>query len=46
MVESTSSLWHARLDHLNYTYLRYICNHGYISYQYDDNDKCEVYGQA
>jgi hypothetical protein len=32
MVESTSSLYHARLGHLNYRYLK----------AYDDNDKCKV----
>jgi len=46
MVESTFSFWHARLNHLNYRYLKYICKHDYISYQHDDNDKCEVCIQA
>jgi len=42
MVDSTSLLWHARLRHLNYKYLKYMCKHGYISYQHDNNNKCEV----
>jgi hypothetical protein len=42
MVESTSFIWHGRLGHLNYRYLKYMCKHGYISYQHDNNDKCEV----
>lgn len=42
MVESTSSLWHARLGHLNYKYLNHMCKHSYILYQHDDNDKCEI----
>ena len=46
MVESTSLLWHARLRHLNYRYLKYMCKHGYISYQHDNNNKCEVCIQA
>jgi hypothetical protein len=53
MVESTSLLWHARLGHLNYRYLKYMCKHGYISYQHNNNNnnnnnnnKCEVCIQA
>jgi len=46
MVESTSLLWHARLRHLNYRYLKYICKHGYISYQHNNKNKCEVCIQA
>jgi len=46
MVESTSLLWHARLRHLNYRYLKYICKHGYISYQHNNTNKCEVCIQA
>jgi len=46
MVESTFSFWHARLGHLNYRYLKYMCKYDYISYQHDDNDKCEVCIQA
>jgi hypothetical protein len=43
MVRSTSFLWHARLGHLNYRYLKYICKHGHISYQHNNNNnKCEV----
>jgi len=39
-------LWHARLEHLNYRYLKYMCKHDYISYQHDNNDKYEVCIQA
>jgi transposase InsO family protein len=46
MVESTSLLWHARLGHLNYRYLKYMCKHGYISYQHNNKEKCEVCIQA
>ena len=52
MIESTSLLWHARLGHLNYRYLKYMCKHGYISYQHNNNNnnnnnsKCEVCIQA
>jgi hypothetical protein len=42
IVKFTSFLWHARLEHLNYRYLKYMCKHGYISYQHDNNDKYEV----
>ena len=37
-----SLLWYARLGYLNYRYLKYMCKHGYISYQHDNNDKYEV----
>jgi len=46
MVESTSLLWHARLGHLNYIYLKYMCKHGYISYQHNNKNKCKVCIQA
>ena len=46
IVESTSLIWHARLGHLNYRYLKYMCKHGYISYLHNNNNKCEVYIQA
>jgi hypothetical protein len=46
MVESTSLLWHARLEHLNYRYLKYMCKHGYISYQHNNKNKCELCIQA
>jgi len=46
MVESTSFLWHARLEHLNYRYLQYMCKYDYISYQHDNNDKYKVCIQA
>ena len=46
MVESTSSFQHARLGHLNYRYLKYICMHDYILYQHNGNDKYKVCIQA
>jgi len=42
MVESTSLFWHTRLGHLNYRYLKYMCKHGYISYQHNNKNKCEI----
>ena len=32
MVWSTSSFYHAKLGHLNYRYLKYMCKHDYILY--------------
>jgi len=48
MVGYISLLWHARLGHLNYRYLKYICKHGHISYQHNNNNnnKYEVRIQA
>ena len=45
MVES-STLWHARLGHLNYVMLKYMSNHNYISCKHDHLDKCEICAQA
>ena len=45
MVES-STLWHARLGHLNYVILKYMSNHNYISCKHDHLDKCEICAQA
>ena len=45
MVES-STLWHARLGHLNYVMLKYMSNHNYISCKHDYLDKCEICAQA
>jgi transposase InsO family protein len=44
-VES-SSLWHGRLAHLNFKYLKYMSKHGLISYKHDNNEKCEICIQA
>jgi transposase InsO family protein len=45
IVES-SSLWHGRLAHLNFKYLKYMSKHGLISYKHDNNEKCEIFIQA
>ena len=36
----SSYLWHARLGHLNFKYLKFM--HGMISYKHDDEKKCEI----
>jgi hypothetical protein len=41
IVES-SSLWHGRLAHLNFKYLKYMSKHGLISYKHDNNEICEI----
>jgi transposase InsO family protein len=41
-----SSLWHGRLAHLNFKYLKYMSKHGLISYKHDNNEKCEICIQA
>lgn len=43
---SHSSLWHGRLAHLNFKYLKYMSKHGLISYKHDNNEKCEICIQA
>jgi hypothetical protein len=35
-------LWHARLGHLNFKYMKYMSKHGLISYKQDVHDKCEI----
>jgi hypothetical protein len=45
IVES-SSLWHGRLAHLNFKYLKYMSKHGLISYKHDNNEQCEICIQA
>jgi hypothetical protein len=45
IVES-SSLWHGRLAHLNFKYLKYMSKRGLISYKHDNNEKCEICIQA
>ena len=38
----SSFLWHARLGHLNFKYMKYISKHGLISYKQDVHNKCEI----
>jgi hypothetical protein len=45
IVES-SSLWHGRLTHLNFKYLKYMSKRGLISYKHDNNEKREICIQA
>ena len=40
------SVWHGRLAHLNYKYMRYMYKNGLISYDKSSNSKCEVCIQA
>ena len=42
----SSYLWHARLGHLNFKYLKFMSKHGMISYKHDDEKKCEICIQA
>ena len=42
----SSYLWHARLEHLNFKYLKFMSKHGMISYKHDDEKKCEICIQA
>ena len=35
-------MWHARLGHLNFKYLKFMSKHGMISYKHDDEKKCEI----
>ena len=42
----SSYLWHAKLGHLNFKYLKFILKHGMISYKHDDEKKCEICIQA
>ena len=41
-----SSLWHARLGHLNFKYMKYMSKHGLISYKQDVHDKCEICNES
>ena len=45
IVES-SSLWHARLGHLNHLMLKYMSSHDYINSKIDHFVKCEICAQA
>ena len=35
-------MWHARLGHLNFKYIKYMSKHGLIYYKQDVHDKCEI----
>uniref|UniRef100_A0A2N9HML0 Integrase catalytic domain-containing protein n=1 Tax=Fagus sylvatica TaxID=28930 RepID=A0A2N9HML0_FAGSY len=41
-IVNSSLLWHARLGHLNFKYMKYMSKHGLISYKQDVHDKCEI----
>ena len=45
-IVDSSYLWHAKLGHLNFKYLKFISKHGVISYKHDDKKKCEICIQA
>ena len=45
-IVDSSYLWHARLGHLNFKYLKFMSKHGMISYKHDDEKKCEICIQA
>ena len=45
-IVDSSYLWHARLGHLNFKYLKFMSKHGMISYKHDDEKKCEIFIQA
>ena len=42
----SSYLWHARLGHLNFKYLKFMSKYGMISYKHDEEKKCEICIQA
>ena len=41
-IVNSSLMWHARLEHLNFKYMKYMSKHGLISYKQDMHDKCEI----
>ena len=45
-IVDSSYLWHARLGHLNFKYLKFMSKHTMISYKHDDEKKCEICIQA
>ena len=45
-IVDSSYLWHARLEHFNFKYLKFMSKHGMISYKHDDEKKREICIQA
>ena len=45
-IVDSSYLWHVRLEHLNFKYLKFMSKHGMISYKHDDEKKREICIQA
>ena len=41
-IVDSSYLWHAKLGHLNFKYLKFMSKHGMISCKHDDEKKCEI----
>ena len=41
-IVDSSLMWHTRLEHLNFKYMKYMLKHGLISYKQDVHDKCEI----
>ena len=41
-IVDSSLMWHARLGHLNFKYMKYMSKQGLISYKQDVHDKCEI----
>lgn len=39
VIESSLSLWHARLSHVSFRSLRFKAKNGLISYKHDEHDK-------
>ena len=46
MVDSSINLWHSHLTHVNFRSLKLMAKNGYITYENDDHDKCEISIQA
>ena len=45
-IVDSSYLWHVRLGHLNFKYLKFMSKHGMISYKHDNEKKCKICIQA
>jgi hypothetical protein len=41
-IVDSSLMWHARLGHLNFKYMKYMSKYELISYKQDVHDKCEI----
>ena len=41
-IVDSSLLWHARLEHLNFKYMKYMSKYGLIPYKQDVHNKCEI----